>query len=206
MQASTGRKISIVVLAFFAIGVSGYAISYLFVEHGFLQSKGSITESELWQVFFHMHFMGGAVALLTGWIQFWRNFRNKRMGLHRTLGKIYVVAVLFVGGLGGLAIAPVSNGGFPNQLGFGSMAVLWLLTTAMAYIRIRQGNFESHKAWMIRRYAMTLCAVTLRLWLPIFVFGLGLPFEESYATVAWFCWVPNLLVAQYLIDRNFVKM
>ena len=50
---------------------------------------------------------------------------------------------------------------------------------------------------MIRNFALTFAAVALRLYLPpVFIFGL--PFATSYAIIAWLCWVPNLLVAEWL--------
>jgi hypothetical protein len=42
--------------------------------------------------------------------------------------------------------------------------------------------------------------VTLRLYLTA-VFIFGLPFAQSYAVIAWACWVPNLLAAERLIGR-----
>jgi hypothetical protein len=80
------------------------------------------------------------------------------------------------------------------------LGTLWLMTGVMAYLRIRQGDVQEHRAWMIRNYALTWSAVMLRLWLPLF-FVLGYDFPEAYTTVAWLCWVPNLLVAE-LIIRN----
>jgi hypothetical protein len=50
---------------------------------------------------------------------------------------------------------------------------------------------------MIRNFALTFAAVTLRLYLPP-VLIVGLPFAMSYAIIAWLCWVPNLLVAEWL--------
>ena len=39
---------------------------------------------------------------------------------------------------------------------------------------------------MIRNYALTFAAVTLRIWLPLFMLLLGLErFELSYAIIAW---------------------
>ena len=54
----------------------------------------------------------------------------------------------------------------------------------------------AHRAWVLRSYALTLAAVTLRLWLPGLHVGLGLPFAEVYQTVAWLAWVPNLIVIE----------
>ena len=50
---------------------------------------------------------------------------------------------------------------------------------------------------MIRSYALTLGAVTLRVYLPLFLM-LGLPFEQAYPAVAWLAWVPNLIIAEWV--------
>lgn len=54
---------------------------------------------------------------------------------------------------------------------------------------------------MVRNFALTFAAVTLRLWLPASVVS-GVPFELAYAIVAWLCWVPNLAVAEWMLDRG----
>ena len=51
---------------------------------------------------------------------------------------------------------------------------------------------------MVRSYALTLAAVTLRFYLPASLAN-GLPFEAVYAVIAWACWVPNLIVAEWLV-------
>jgi len=56
---------------------------------------------------------------------------------------------------------------------------------------------------MTRSYALTFAAVTLRIYLPLSQVA-GIPFEPAYQTIAWLCWVPNLIVAEWLILRRFV--
>jgi hypothetical protein len=92
-------------------------------------------------------------------------------------------------------------GGFVAHVGFGMLAVLWLYSTAMAWIRIRARDQVAHRRWMIRSYALTLAAVALRLYLPVTAL-LQIPFEEAYQAVSWFCWVPNLIVAEWIILRR----
>ena len=58
-----------------------------------------------------------------------------------------------------------------------------------------------HRRWMIRSYALTAAAITLRLYLPL-LSHLGIPFDMSYPVVAWLCWVPNLLFAEWLCRRG----
>ncbi len=86
-------------------------------------------------------------------------------------------------------------------MGFGLLAVLWLFTTANAYRHIRLGDRVAHRRWMIRSYALTFAAVTLRIYLPLSQVA-GLPFDPAYQTISWFCWVPNLIVAEWIILRQ----
>jgi len=89
-----------------------------------------------------------------------------------------------------------------QHFGFGALAVLWFFTGLQAYRSIRRCDVETHRHWMIRNFALTLAAVTLRNYLPLFLFAFHWKFEPSYIAVSWFCWVPNLLVAEWLIRRN----
>jgi uncharacterized membrane protein len=148
-------------------------------------------------VFLTMHLLCGAVALGVGAWQLKDSIRARRPRVHRWMGRVYVVAVL-LGGTGGLVLATRSMFGMVSHLGFGALAVLWLGTTTVGYLSIRSGNRAAHRRWMLRSYALTFAAVTLRLYLLL---GgvLGLPFPETYQAVAWLCWVPNLLVAELVL-------
>lgn len=148
------------------------------------------------------HAGGGVVALALGAWSFWGALRDKYLGLHRWLGRVYLLAVL-VGGSAGCYMAQTAFGGLPTRIGFSLLGGLWLATGALAYRRIRQGNVQAHREWMTRNYALTFSAVMLRVWLPLFLaFGYGFP--EAYTTVAWLCWVPNLLVAELIISSGKV--
>jgi Predicted membrane protein (DUF2306) len=70
----------------------------------------------------------------------------------------------------------------------------------MAYWRILHRDIQSHRQWMVRAYALTFAAVTLRLWLVIFQVT-GVDFAEGYVAVAWLSWVPNLIVAEWIVNR-----
>ena len=56
---------------------------------------------------------------------------------------------------------------------------------------------------MIRNYALTFAGVTIRIYLGLF-FASGLKFEEFYPSLAWLCWVPNLILVEWwlLPGRN----
>jgi len=194
------KKRGRVLLAIFAIAIGLYPIVYFLQPAAipFWSSKADLHGQVWWQVAFFAHITGGGLALLVGWTQFWPQWRARYLSLHRSLGKVYVASILLFGATGGFAVALVAIGGFPSMLGFGTLAVLWFFSTLQAWRCIRKKAVERHQQWMILSYALTFAAVTLRLWLPLFTVGLGLPFEVAYIAVAWWCWVPNLLVGAYL--------
>jgi len=56
---------------------------------------------------------------------------------------------------------------------------------------------------MIRSFALTLAAVTLRIYLPIGIMLTHGDLNTPYRAIAWLCWVPNILVAElYLRSRR----
>ncbi len=151
-----------------------------------------------------IHFIGGAIAIVTGAFQFSRSLRIKYLSLHRLLGRLYVGAIIF-SGVAGFVLAVNSVGGVYVRSGFGIMAIFWLLTTIKAYRLIRQGDVKSHEKWMIRSYAVTLAGVTLRLYLGLSVV-LGVKFIDAYPVLAWLCWVPNLFIAELFIKHKKKKV
>ena len=108
---------------------------------------------------------------------------------------------MLVGGLTGLVVAVNAFGGPVARLGFGSLAIAWLFTGVMAYRAIRARDVVSHRRWMVRNFALTFAAVTLRLWLPGLVVS-GVPFGIAYPAIAWLCWVLNVLIAELFVNRT----
>ncbi|MFN8571386.1 MAG: DUF2306 domain-containing protein [Gemmatimonadaceae bacterium] len=155
-----------------------------------------------WAVMAHLG--GSALAMGLGPWQLNERLRTRALGRHRWIGRTYIVGVL-VGGIGGLIMATASQEGFVTHMGFGILAVLWLVSTLQAYRRIRAGDQESHRVWMIRSYSLTFAAVTLRIYLP-FMLGAGMSFTDAYQTVSWLCWVPNLVVAEWFIISRTKRM
>ncbi len=148
-----------------------------------------------------LHIAGGICALLAGPWQFSEKLRRKALNLHRWLGRFYLLSV-GLGAIAGFVMATVSEEGLPTHLGFGVLAVLWFATGLQAYRIILRGQVERHREWMIRNFALTLAAVTLRIYMPLMLFALHWPFRTAYITVSWICWIPNLLVAEWIVRRR----
>ena len=144
-----------------------------------------------------MHVLGGGLCLLIGGFQFSKRLRSNHLQLHRNLGRTYLVLVL-LGGIGSLILAPNADGGLVARIGFFILGVLWLFSGLQAYLAIRRKDVATHRAWMLRNFALTFAAVTLRIYLNVFA-AIGVDFSESYPVVAWLAWVPNLILIEWYL-------
>jgi uncharacterized membrane protein len=177
-----------------SLGVGGYATRV------FLR-KPSDEHFVRYVVPLRFHIAGGMGALLAGPWQFSERLRNRALDFHRWIGRFYLLSVT-LGSIAGFVMAMVSMEGLATHLGFATLAVLWFATAVQAYRNALKGEIDLHRRWMIRNFALTLAAVTLRNWLPLMLFALHWLFRASYITVSWVCWVPNLLVAEWMVRRN----
>jgi uncharacterized membrane protein len=141
------------------------------------------------------------VALVLGPLQFSTRLRSAHPRVHRMSGRLYLGVGVLVGGLAGLYLSLHAHGGLVGRLGFAGLALAWLTTGLLAYRAIRRRDISTHRRWMVRNFALTFAAVTLRLWLPGSV-AAGIPFGLAYPAIAWLCWVPNLIVAEWWLQRT----
>ena len=170
-------------------------------EFGLLLGKDeAIRTSEVWRMAFYGHIIFGGLALLSGWSQFSKKLRAKKLQLHRSLGKFYVISVL-ASGLCGIYLGIYATGGIIPSVGFISLGVVWLFTTIRAYVAVRNKDMSLHQGMMIYSYAACFAAVTLRIWLPFLTIVFG-EFLLAYKVVAWLCWVPNMVFAHLWVRKK----
>lgn len=188
--------------SFLCFGVAAYAIGMYGLGPGAERLHPDMRAAfERHPVGITTHIFAASLALLLGPLQFWGRLRAARPRLHRWLGRIYLGVAVALGGTAGLYMSFHAFGGWVGKLGFAGLALGWLYTGARAFGAARGRDFAAHRRWMIRNFSLTFAAVTLRLYLPpVFVFQW--PFEQAYAVIAWACWVPNLLVAEWLASTT----
>ena len=149
---------------------------------------------------FVIHIIAASLALVFGSIQIISALRNRHLKVHRWVGRLYALAVLF-GGISGFLIAFQIDGVIGTS-GFALLAVFWLFTTTQGVRMARARLVQAHRRWMIYSVALTFAAVSLRLQLLIFAVGLAMPYHQVYSFLAWSCWVPNILFALWYARRS----
>ena len=193
-------------LSLFWILCFGIALaSWRFVPLGVEAAMGFVAyHADLRPLAFFAHVGLAPLALMLMPFQLLPHLRARRPAMHRWIGRSYAVLVL-LSGLGGLAMAVGTEAGPVAATGFALLAVLWLGTTATGVWKARVGDIAEHRQWMIRSAALIFAGVTLRLELPLLIAS-GLEFPTAYTIVAWLCWVPNLLVAEWILRGRSLRV
>lgn len=188
----------------------GIAITYpywsLDVEESRLSVSGELHFSVL-----VVHIFTAAVALVLGPLQFMPRLRVHRR-LHRVIGRGYLLVGVLPAAVTAIPVA-LWSGRIITQIGLTTAAILWLLTGVLAYRAAVRRDFASHRAWMIRNYALALLAVTARILTPVLLLAqipLGgaepgaireqvdsmIPVGQTLG------WIVNLVVAEVFIIRR----
>ena len=171
----------------------------------FLQLKQEYIHIDVWRVSFFIHVFSSMFALMAGFSQFSKKLLKKKPLLHRRIGYAYVINILCITGPAGLVMSFYANGGFYSRIAFVLLSVLWMLFTATALYKAVKKDFVSHKAFMIRSYALTLSALSLRMWKVLFAEFSNIGPMDRYRIIAWLGWGLNLLIAEFIIMQQVKK-
>lgn len=169
--------------------------------YAFLAKKQDYLDNTTWLIAFYTHVFTSLFTLLAGFTQFSSVIRSEYKQVHRAVGKMYVIAVVFINVPAGFIMAIYANGLLPSKVAFLILDILWFYFTWKGWRTAVNKDFKAHRNWMIRSYALTFSAITLRTWKQVLD-----PFVESELTLymidAWMGFVPNLLFAEWLIRRR----
>ena len=169
---------------------------------GFLQYKKDYLHILPWKIAFYTHVFSIIFALGAGFTQFSNYILQNHKSIHRIMGRIYAYDILIVNFPATMIMAVYANGLLPAKTAFVVLDCLWFYFTYKAVSAIKQRNIPSHKEYMIRSFALTLSAVTLRSWKIIILSVIYIDPLHLYMIDAWMGFVPNLLFAEWLIRKK----
>jgi len=170
------------------------------LDTAFLNIKEEAIQFKHYQIAFFSHVYTSLFVLILGISQFSETLRKTFPKLHKNLGKLYILLVLFIASPSGLIMALYANGGIVSKISFCIQAVLWFVFTYKAYQYVKKKDWHNHQKFMLRSYALTLSAISLRLFKWMIVSAFALPPMDTYRIVSWLGWVFNIaLVELYLV-------
>ena len=156
-----------------------------------------------------IHFAMGGIILILGSIQLIDAVRIKYPTVHRWIGRIYVTACT-IAGIGGLIFIMLTGtiGGTIMDIGFGIYGILMLIAGIQTYRHAAARRLELHRAWALRLYALAIGSWLYRMDYGFWFFltdavGHNDTFTGPFDHVmAFFFYIPNLLVAEIFIRKN----
>jgi uncharacterized membrane protein len=147
------------------------------------------------------HGLMGACALLLAPMQFSDRLRRRFTRFHRVVGRFYVAGVFVAAPLGFYIqhFEERLGGARSFSVAAAADAILWMVTTAIAFAFILKGKVQQHRQWMTRSFAVAIVFLEVRVVLG--VTGLekvaGGAFDE---TVVWSCVAFSLLFADVVLQ------
>jgi uncharacterized membrane protein len=113
-------------------------------------------------IFSHM-ILGAAVMVLVP-LQLSRRLRARYPRLHRTMGRVIVIASMIIA-LGGLQYIVIrgTNAGPLMDLGFAANGVLMFGAATQAFRYARAGDFSRHREWALRLFVLIMGSLIFRL-------------------------------------------
>jgi hypothetical protein len=122
--------------------------------------------------------------------------RRGNAKLHRTLGKIYIGAIVIAAPLA-IIIGRISDGVWLNASGVEGWAQAggWFLCAVLAYVFAVKRNIPRHRQWVARSYGSPSSSSRAR---ALHIIGWHWPSEEAAVTYRWFL-VSGALVVPDLI-------
>lgn len=169
---------------------------------GFLLLKQDYLGNVVWKAAFYTHVFSAVFALLAGFTQFSGHILKEHRFLHRIAGRLYAWNIIVINFPAGMIMAVYANGLLPSKIAFVILDCLWCWFTWQGVAAARRGDMAAHQRFMIRSYALTLSAVTLRTWKEVLSHSFDIDPLTLYMIDAWLGFVPNLLLAEWWILRT----
>ena len=196
-------KIAGVIIFLLGIALAGNALSYLNFdfEYSFLKLKQEAIATGWYLPAYYSHVLIGGVILVIGFIQLNKTWGRRWMKVHRSLGYIYVMGILFFAAPGGLIMSFFIGRGPIVHASFIVQASLWFFFTAMAFDRVRKRDIQAHERWMWRSFSLTFAAITLRIYIFICSYFVDLSEPIAYGILSWLSWFPNWMAIELYLKQ-----
>lgn len=197
------RKIWLGLIGLIGIAYIGHLINNYFIldhhaTHVLIHKINIQFNKSLWLTILDIHIISTSLTILTGLLGFSKRIRIRNKALHRWIGYLYIIMVM-IGSLTAGYLAPYATGGRLDSVGFNLLNIVWLVTTGMAWIKIRKKQTLLHRIWMIRSYSLCFANTTIHVVMLIATSLFSLHYVRAYEIGVWSCWIINLAIAEVII-------
>lgn len=139
------------------------------------------------------HIVGGTVMVVSGAINLRIGLTRQGFAWHRQVGTTYLASGTFASVS---ALIRSFDASHTPGLSTGSLAIVWLAFTAMAWRAIRNRRIDQHREWMIRSYVVAWTFVFCRFYSRAMPDALQGPEND----MIWATWVGPVLLTEVLLQ------
>lgn len=145
-----------------------------------------------------VHGLAGVPVMLLAPLQFSDRLRQRFTGLHRVVGRLYVVGAMILAPLGAYVQYKQEGQGMPRSFTVLAVvdAVMLMATTLVGLTFAIKRKITQHRHWMIRSYAVALVFLEVRFILG--VTGWETLGVEIVQAVIWSCLAMSILLADII--------
>lgn len=155
---------------------------------GFLIGKQLIFG--FYKFFFYTHIITAPVCFIIALSQLLFN----KSKLHKIMGVIYVILVLFFAAPSGLIMSFFALGSYLSVISFVLLSLLWSYTTLMGFLNAKAYLLMSHKVFMTRSFILANSAILLRIFMYLNQAIFNNTSQLAYDIISIVSWLPFLLV------------
>jgi len=146
----------------------------------------------------YAHMVGGTVMLVVGAAAVYIGWTRRGFRYHKLVGYTYLLGGALGAGMGLVLSLRNAHRISGITVATGTLAIVWLVVTAMAFRAAWNRRLDAHAQWMIRSYVLTWTFVGCRLAGRVPTFErLG---DAGGAAIIWLSWVGSLLVCEVALQ------
>ncbi|OGG43930.1 MAG: hypothetical protein A3F84_18910 [Candidatus Handelsmanbacteria bacterium RIFCSPLOWO2_12_FULL_64_10] len=150
-----------------------------------------------------LHMVPGLLFLTLAPLQFVARIRQRRIGLHRGLGRALATCAAISGLFALVASFRLpAFGGVSTQTATVFFGAIFIFSLAKAIRHIRRKDICLHREWMIRTFALATGVASIRVFIGLFTALSDLGLEEVFGASFWLGFGVNLLMAEVWINRT----
>lgn len=141
----------------------------------------------------YAHIATGAAMLLVGAAGLRIGLTRQGFRWHRMVGFTYITA----GSIASVsALVRSLDTSHTPGISTGTLAIVWMVFTAMAWRAIRNRRIDQHREWMIRSYVVAWTFVFCRFYTRVIPSSL----QGGETDMIWLTWIAPVLLAEVLIQ------
>jgi hypothetical protein len=153
----------------------------------------------------YAHVLLGAVYLVFGLLQFSGTLRRRYVAYHRWAGRVLLVLAVVMVGAGMYFGLLMPFAGWGERFVIAVVGGLFLFALARGYLAIRARDRETHRAWMMRAFALALGVTTVRLAAAVLdpvMTPMGVAPATLFVLTLWIGWGTTLIATEWWLAHT----